>query len=77
MLLALVSVPMLLLAGSYPVEIDSTRVYAMDPIVVTGTRIATLRSEIPQIRSHYGSFGDRLPRALAGELERLVGDIGA
>ncbi|MCU0610765.1 MAG: TonB-dependent receptor, partial [Candidatus Eisenbacteria bacterium] len=54
MLLALVSVPMLLLAGSYPGEIDSTRVYAMDPIVVTGTRIATLRSEIPQIVSVLG-----------------------
>ncbi|MBN1423994.1 TonB-dependent receptor [Candidatus Fermentibacteria bacterium] len=38
----------LIVASPYPGEVDTTQVYAMDPIVVTGTRVATVRSEIPQ-----------------------------
>lgn len=48
MLLAAVLTGVFALSASYPGDVDTTRVYTMDPIVVTGTRVAVVRSEIPQ-----------------------------
>ncbi len=54
---------MLVLSGPDPGEVDTTRVYVMDPIVVTGTRLPAVRSEIP----HAVSVVDREAIVQSGE----------
>ena len=34
------------------------------------------RAEVPSIREHFASFGDKLPAALAGEIDKLEQQLG-
>ena len=34
------------------------------------------RAEVPSIRQHYATFGDKLPAALAGEVDELEKLLG-
>ena len=34
------------------------------------------RAEVPSIREHFATFGDKLPAALAGEVDKLEQQLG-
>ncbi|HEX7442413.1 MAG TPA: phosphoenolpyruvate carboxykinase domain-containing protein, partial [Acidimicrobiales bacterium] len=58
------------------INTDGLDVSESDMAILLNVDADEWRAEVPSIRDHYATFGDKLPAALAGEVDTLERQLG-
>jgi phosphoenolpyruvate carboxykinase (GTP) len=71
-----VETPIGFLPTADAINTDGLDVSAEDMATLLKVDTDEWRAEVPSIRQHYATFGDKLPAALAGEVDELEKLLG-